>query len=294
MVRNLPLNERDGVLDLSADQYHADAIGDTPTLSRSIAHVLCAQSPLHAWTDHPRLNPNHREDDRDAFDVGTISHSILLQGDVSNIEVVEANDWRTKDAQTQRDEARAAGRTPILAKNLAAVHEMVDAAREQLAKHEIARMFPAFTAGHPEVTLSWTEPSDVVCRARLDYLRDDQAAIFDYKTAANAKPEKWTRGPLFDHGLDVQAAWYSRAVQRVYGGRRPAFFWVVQEKTPPYALIVVTPGADVLAIGEAKMDTAIRLWGECLAADSWPAYSASVIEAELPAWAEDAKWLVEA
>ena len=43
------------LLEMTADDYHADKIGDVPTLSASIAQRLVTRSPLHAWTHHPRL-----------------------------------------------------------------------------------------------------------------------------------------------------------------------------------------------------------------------------------------------
>jgi hypothetical protein len=66
--------------------------------------------------------------------------------------------------------------------------------------------------------------------------------------------------------------------------------WVVVETSPPYALSVITPGAAVLELANAKIDRALSIWRDCLERDAWPAYPPVLHVAELPAW-EEARWL---
>lgn len=272
-------------LTLTATDYHADPC-DVPSLSASIAHLVCTRSPAHAWTAHPRLNPNYVRETKDAFDLGTAAHALFLEGD-AGVEVVDAADWRTKEAREARDAARADGKVPLLAKDSARVTEMVAAIHRQLEDHG-ARPAP-FTDGKPEQTLVWQE-GDVYCRARLDWLRDDFATIDDLKTTGkSASPEAYSRA-LFSVGGDIQAAFYLRGLEAVTGKTGAEFRWVVIETTPPYALSVVAPGPDVLTVGRKKVDYAIELWRRCLADDHWPAYPTEVAYAELPAW-EEARWL---
>ncbi len=273
-----------GIRTLDATSYHADQIGDTPSLSASIAHILLTQSPAHAKAAHPRLNPRLARDDKHHYDVGTIAHSILLEGE-SAAEILEYPDWRTKAVKEAAELARAHGRVPLLSKDWHDVEQMVAAAHGQLER--INANPPLFTDGKSEQTLVW-EDQDVTFRARLDWLRDDYTAVDDYKTAQNANPEKWTRS-MFDHGCDLQAEIYRRGVKALTG-HTPEFRFAVQEKTPPYALCVVSPGPDVYALAEAKVDHAIEVWRRCLEEDVWPAYPLEVCYAELPPWAE-AQWL---
>lgn len=267
-------------LNLSASEYHADP-ADTPSLSSSIAHLLWSKSPAHAWTAHPRLNPDFVREERDRYDLGTVAHALFLEGD-ANLVVVDAPDWRTRAAKEARDAARAEGKTALLARAVEALNDMSADLRLQLDAH--AADPPLFQDGKPEQTIVWNE-GDVVCRARLDWLRDDFSAIDDYKTtSASANPESWTRS-LYGMGSDVQAAFYIRAV-RALSGRSPTFRWCVQETTPPYALSVISPGADVLTIGEKKVEYALELWKRCLDSDKWPGYAPDVHLAQLPAWEE--------
>jgi len=164
---------------------------------------------------------------------------------------------------------------------------MVAAVGEQLATH--AADPPLFKDGKPERTLVWEEPGGVVCRSRLDWLRDDHTAIDDLKTTSrSANPEAYSRN-LFGFGRDVQAAFYIRGVQELTG-ETPEFRWAVVETSPPYALSVVAPGPDILAIGRKKVEYAIDLWRRCLSTDRWPGYPIDVCYAELPPY-EEARWL---
>jgi hypothetical protein len=268
-----------------AGDYHQDPC-QQPSLSASIANILVSQTPLHAWTAHPKLNPAFRRKTDEKFDLGTAAHAMLLEGDGEKIAVVAADDWRTKAAKEQRDEARADGKVPLLAVQAGELFEMVAAAQTQLAAFNLDP--PCFTEGHPEHTLIWDEDG-VTCRARLDWLRDDYAAIDDYKTtSASADPSRWVR-TMYGLGGDVQAAFYLRGCERVLNVR-PEWRYVVQETYPPYALSVVTLAASVLEVGGDKVEKAIRIWRDCLERDEWPAYPAVAERVEIPAY-EETRWL---
>lgn len=274
------------VIDLSADRYHADQVADRPTLSASIAHILCTSSPKHAWTAHPKLNPAYRRDEQEHFDIGTVAHAMLLEGDASCVEVLDFDDWRKQAAQDAREVVRASGRIPLLAKHWDAVAAMVAAARDQLAALDVAP--PLFTDGKPEQTLVWEERG-VACRARLDWLRDDRAAVDDYKTTGRtADPAAFSRA-MFDRGYDLQAAFYLRGLHAVTGADAE-FRFCVQETQPPYALSVVAPSPAAYALANDKIEYALAAWKRGLDTGEWPAYPVKVCYADVPTWHEVA-WL---
>lgn len=274
-----------GIHTMTADAYHADPCS-VPSLSASMAHLLLTTSPAHARQAHPKLNPEHERNEEAKFDVGTVAHALLLQGEDIAV-IVDADDWRTNAAKEERDFARASGQIPLLAKHWEAVQAMVAAAREQLAEHDAA---PAlFNDGKPEQTLIWEEPCGITCRSRLDWLRDDHTTIDDLKTTArSANPEAYSRA-LFNVGGDVQAAFYLRGLKALTGADAE-FRWVVVETAPPYALAVISPGPDVLALAEAKVEWAVQLWKQGIETDSWPGYPRQVCYAELPPW-EETRWM---
>lgn len=273
-----------GIHTIDADTYHADPC-EQPSLTSTVARILTTDSPLHAWCAHPKLNPDFTNVEAPHFDLGTAAHSLLLEGE-ANVEVIDYPDWRKKDAQEQRDAAYEAGKQPLLTHQWLEVERMVQAASIQL---EAINATPViFASGHAEQTLIWQE-DDVTCRARLDWLHDDNTAIDDYKTSSRtANPESFSRS-LFNIGYDVQAAFYLRGL-RALTGEDAQWRWVVQETTPPYALSVVSLTPAALELANAKVDYAITRWRECLTSGVWRGYPTEVCYAELPGW-EEARWL---
>jgi hypothetical protein len=274
-----------GILDVSADAYHRDEIDERPSLSKSIIHLLVAASPAHAKQAHPRLTPDVVREDDPKFDLGTAAHSLFLQG-IDNVAVIPYDDWRTKAAKEEREIARQYGKTPMLAAQWDECQTMVDAVRKQLARFDCDP--PLFTDGQPEQTLVWEE-GDVLCRARLDWLRDDLTAIDDMKTTrASANPDAWAK-TMYGMGADLQVAWYLRGARAVLN-TEPQFRFVVCEVVAPYAVSAVTLAPDSLALANRKIDYAISLWRRCLATGVWPSYPARLAHVEAPGWAE-AAWL---
>ncbi len=272
-----------GIHQMTAEAYHALET-PTPVLSSSIARLLIGSSPLHAWAAHPYLGAQPGQE-KEAYDIGTIAHALLLEGSNAKVVIVDAADWRTKDAQMRRDAARAEGKLPILAAKWKDVQAMVTAAGAQLDQHEPPT---PFTGGKPEQTLVWEEDG-VWCRARLDWLHEGGSYIDDYKTTSlTANPEVWCRS-VFSTGAAIQAAFYVRAVRAVLGVEA-VFRWVVQETSPPYALSAISLGPDALTLAEKKVIFAIDLWRECLASGKWPGYPTRTAYATLPPWVE-AAWM---
>lgn len=276
-----------GIHTISAETYHADDLCETPSLSKSVLHTLLTRSPLHARAKHPRLNPDFVRENKKQFDLGNLAHALFLDDQFEAV-VVDAADWKTKAAQTQRDEAYALGRIPALRKEWDAALRMAEAARIQVDGFQDAP--PLFDAGKPEQTLVWEEDG-VMCRARLDWLRDDLLAIDDYKTTAtSAHPDRWPRKTMFDIGGDLQVAFYLRGMAALTGFT-PDWRFVVQENYPPYALSVVslTPGA--LELAQKRVASAIRTWRSCMESGLWAPYTLTVTQAGSPSWLES-EWAI--
>lgn len=275
-----------------ADTYHGDPWPDAdpagrPSLSSSIAKLLCTASPAHAWAAHPRLNPAYSPVTSTAFDLGTAAHSVFLEGE-EIVEAVDASTWQTKAAKEERDEIRSRGRVPLLADQWQLVLETVQSLRGRLLERSDDP--PLFDAGDAEVSVLWKElAGEVLCRSRLDWLREDLVTIDDLKvTSRSAHPAVWAR-QVFSLGYDVQSEFYRRGVETVTG-TRPAFRLVVVELEAPHAVSVVQLAPDAEVIARKKVDYALELWRRCVAGDSWPAYRDAPAFATLPAY-EESRWL---
>lgn len=284
--------DKPGIYDLPEPDYRADPCPQ-PSLSAGVAHTLIERTPRHAWLEHPRLNPDWQPEQKTAFNLGKAAHAWLCEGEQRFV-VIEADDWRGKAAKEAREAAYAAGKTPLLEADRDRVLAMVRAARAQLKHTEDAANAFVPGAGVPERTVI-AEMGGVWCRCRPDWLPlpsqiRHHCLVFDYKTtSSSANPEDWGRGPLFDHGNDIRAAFYTRAIAAVTGAE-VHYQFVVQETEPPYALSVIALAGDAMEIGRRKAERAIEIWRRCLERNWWPGYPRLTAYVSPPVW-QERRWL---
>lgn len=257
--------------------YHSDPTPDG-SLSVSGAKLLLAPStPAHFR--HRMDNPVHK----DVFDYGTAAHSLVLEDDESGIVVVDAPDWRSKAAQEAKNAAYATGKTPLLTKDFAQVKDMAAA----IKLHPIAGKL--FTGGQAEQSaFVKDEQSGVWLRGRFDYLpeiRSDRRLIIpDYKSATSADPAKFAKSAA-DYRYFMQDPWYRDLVTKLGLHDDIAFVFVVQEKTPPYAVNVIELDIMAVRMGRELNRRAIETYAECTRTGVWPQYQ-GVTQISLPVWAE--------
>lgn len=269
-----------GVFDIPEKAYHADPCAH-PSLTQSIAHILLTKSPWHAWHAHPKLNPNYEAEEGANFDRGKAAHALLLEGE-DRMAVIPFDDYRKDAAKALREEARAAGRYPILAHQVPVIARMRDVALEAIRNCED---FGGITLadGKVEQTLVWQE-GDEWCRGRLDWISHDRRLIFDYKsTDGSANPDAWTR-TMLGLGGDVQGAFYVRGNARTGGPASSKFVFGVQETEPPHAMSFIGLPPAFMALGDVKVQRAIDEWRECMRSGSWPGYPHRICWIEPPSW----------
>lgn len=274
-----------GAHDCDEAVYHSDPC-PTPSLSNSIAKILVNRSPLHAWAAHPRLNPAFEPEEREAFDLGSAFHTMIL-GKGAVIAVLDFKDWRTNEAKAARAEARAAGMTPMLAHQFERAENMARAVRAQIRGHE--ELAYAMSSGAPERTLIWTEETQagpIYCRLRLDWEADHGHLFPDWKsTEGGAGPEEWGAKVMWQHDSHFQAAFYRRGIKAVLGKEVDIFF-AVAETNFPHALATMRPTPAAVAMADRAVDYAIAMWGFCTNSNRWPSYSRQMAWVDPPAWKE--------
>lgn len=274
-----------GIYDIPEADYHADPCPE-PSLSRSVGKLIVARSPLHAWCAHPRLNPHHENEQKAAFDLGSACHELVL-GQESSIVVVEFGDWRKKAAKDLRDEAYAAGKTPLLVHQYDEAKAMERSLHSQLKNHEEAALFL-----HPdcrsEHTAIWRE-GEAWCRVMMDRIAAEGGYLFDYKTANSANPDDFGVMVVARNGYDVQDAFYRRGYKAVTG-KHAQFRFIVQETSPPYAVSVIALDPIWQEIGDAKVRDMIYMWQQCMKHDVWPGYPDRTCYAS-PPFREKERWL---
>lgn len=261
-----------------ADDYHKQ-LTPQPSLSSSFARKMIATCPRKAW-HKSYLNPNHEPDNSKAFDIGTAAHLVFLEPDLfkEKTVVVDAPDWNTKAAQAARDEAYAAGKTPLLTKNV----EMLDAMHAALMADPVARL--AFAEGFAEETFVARDPeTGIWLKARTDWRPKHGRWIVDYKTAASSAPEDVARA-IANQRYYMQDPFYRDAVEFATGQRPKDFWFVVQEKEPPYLVTVHAIEASDVERGAFLNRRAIWLFAEALETGRWPGYADKALITSLPTW----------
>src|SRR6266446_975540 len=271
---------------ISAEQYHA-GICPEPELSTGIIKLLINQTPYHAWLAHPKLNKSLKREVSTEFDLGTAAHSMLLEGDTSNIVVLRPENYLAKNGnvpkgytndaiRTARDNARVEGKIPVLEDDFMNVRYMVEQAKKFVSGSEIANIWES---GKPELTFTRKLSCGTWIKSRPDFITDDHEVIVDYKTTANgANPEQFVR-QIFSLSYDVQAALYSYMNELTFG-IKPSFLFLVQSTEPPFECSLVGASESLLAVGFEKVRYAIREWRKCLDTNAWPAYPGSIFLAE--------------
>lgn len=268
-------------LELPPDQYHADCC-ELPSLSSSIANILVSQSPAHAYAAHPRLGGFRRPSTKE-MDSGKLLHALLLGEEDAAVGVVDAKDWRTKAAKTERSEIEAAGQVAVLQHQYDKASELADKLRGKLLKLG----YDLREYDH-EVTLVWEEKASdgtvVTCRGRADCLKAPRC--LDLKSTMSASPASIARS-FVSFGYDIQHAAYTSALEFLcpeQAGRIEMDF-IFFETSPPYVVTPCAPDGTMRELGESKWRRAIEMWAHCTKTGVWPEYCSERALIPAPMWA---------
>ena len=289
-----------GVHQISAEAYHADPAPE-PSLSSTLAKILIKETPLHAWTASPRLNPLCEPVEKKTFDIGRAAHEMILGAgggyEAIPAEILGANGAaNTSEAKAFISECRSRGVTPLKQSELDAVSAMADAVSNRLdAMGIIIDQARSEMAALAHVDGIW-------CRCMVDNApADPRLPLYDLKTTAGSvNPEALTR-TVADLGYDVQAAHYLRVWKEATGEDR-RFRFIFVEKSAPHEVGVIelyadgsmrpasdyepdeSLTADWFADAEQKLSRARRQWRGCLDTGVWPGYPARVALIGAPIW----------
>lgn len=270
---------KQGFYNMSAEAYHNDPC-EVPSLTQSIAHVLDSQSPLHAFTRHPKLGGVPRPHTK-AFDMGSLSHALLL-GQGKDVAVINCDDYRTKEAQAARDEARRTGRISVLSAHYEQALSISEALRHRFSERGID------LDGKSEVVALWSESTlegeAVQCRGMMDHVKEP--VIYDLKSCRSASLDACRRH-IDSYGYAIQRAAYVSAMEQIrpeFAGRAD-FVFIFYELEPPFAVTPVKLSGAFRQLGERRWKRAVETWARCLRENHWPEYVDQITEIEPMPWA---------
>lgn len=248
--------------ELSNQAYHAHA-----ALGSTSLKTLATRTPAHwRWE---RDHPVHK----DAYDIGTVAHSLILEGDESGVKVIDVADKRGAKWTGPADEAKAAGLIPLTKREMDGIRAM----RDSVMAHPVARR--ALTGHKAEQSVFWEE-EDITFKCRPDAWQPGK--LWDLKTTINADPNEFGK-TAHNFGYHQSAAHYIDGVKELTGEELP-FGFILVEKTAPYLVSVVELDWEAIELGRALNDRAKRIYRECSDSGNWPGYPAAE-PVSLPTWA---------
>jgi hypothetical protein len=224
-----------------------------------------------------------------------------MLGKGGGFEILDFPDYKTKAAQVARNDARAAGLTPIL------THQYTQALK--ICMGDSLAGIPEYVAlmngpCHAETVLIWRQRqtsslSDypgVLCRAMLDWIGPEPTQIWDIKTTSAGLSDAALSRAIVNNGYDLSATFYLLGMAALFPdlAGRCKFRWIFVETEEPFEVRVIEADATTLAIGLKKATYAIEKWRRCIEdgphISRWPGYPRRIDSLNYPQWAESA-WL---
>lgn len=241
-----------------------------PGVNHSTLKWLVERTPAHY---RYRIdNPEH--DPTPDMEFGSAVHSLVLGG--PPVVGVAADNWRTKAAQQEAKEARAAGGIPLLLKDFRRANACARAVKD----HALAAKL-LDTADHLEVGLVWDDDG-VTCKAKVDGI--SKRIGWDLKTTYDASTEAFGRSTA-KYGYHSEQAHYLAGIKACLGVDAKFLFLVV-EKEPPHLVNVIQLEDYAVELGAKRNARALDLYRASMASGEWPGYGSGINEAQLPRWAE--------
>ncbi|GAA0189661.1 hypothetical protein GCM10008944_01310 [Cytobacillus oceanisediminis] len=265
-------------LDVPHDVYHRGLLDDPRPLQSSMAKTLVLASPAKMkWDLENRV-------DKKVFDEGQATHELVLEGGLKTVDEHDFDSWRTKASQEARDASRAAGRVPLLTRELEVPRAMAKAV------HSSPLAADQFTHGHSEVSLlAFDDEFGVPLQARVDWLQlpewgAPKPKMVDLKTTARGDvPREFNREAAKLH-YHLSLAFYRRVLM-LLGHPEPEIVLVTVGKDAPHFPAVHELSEMDRMTGDLLVRKAIATYAECLANDYWPGYDTEVHRTSMPVWA---------
>ena len=233
------------------------------------------KSPAH----YKYFLENQREDTA-AFAFGRAVHAAILTPSAFKKDfavIPEGIDRRTKAGKEEYQAFldASAGKEILTAQDAETVKDIVKAFKKNKDAVQLLK------GTKREKPLFWTDDNGILCKCRIDAYKT--GLIVDLKTAQDAETETFTKESL-RYGYDVQAAHYLDAYQHKESAIRPDWYFIVIEKTEPYAINILRADIGFLDYGFIRRQELIEKLKACQEEKSFPDYG--VNELCLPAWVE--------
>jgi exodeoxyribonuclease VIII len=232
--------------------------------------ALIRESP--ALYRHHADNPSPRSA---AMDIGTATHTAVLQPDQlrGSVEIMRVR--KTDHVQAARD----AGKAPLRENEW----EQVRAMRDAVLAHPHAKAI-LDQSSYRELSLYWSREVDagryIECKARLDLVSLPLRMVVDLKTSRSIEPQSFSAS-CWRYGYHLAAYWYLHAA-KLHGWNVSHFAWIVVEKTPPHPVAVYIASEKMMHAGRIECVNAVDTFLACEDSGKWVAKVSEITELDLP------------
>lgn len=290
-TENMPILKPCAVRGMPIEAYHRH-----PALSESGLKTLI-DCPARYYYKY--LSGEYEAKERPSFKIGKACHKYILEGE----EAFKSEYWHnpyTENTKTELLEILKAKYNIDLPKTSLVGHVMdtllekegIEPKPIHLNKNELNQVIgtsraiknntKAYNAfhqkGESEISLFWVDDeTGLLLKCRPDFLPQDHKLVPDYKTCSSVNPYTFYKD-FFYYGYHIEAAMYMKGIQAVFGDEVETFFFVAQEKEPPYITQVFVPDMGFIAYGEKAVRLGINKYIECQEKGIWPSYSEDVVE----------------
>jgi hypothetical protein len=221
-----------------------------------------------------------------AMDLGTALHFAVLEPDkfLEYVVRLEVKDFRTKAAQTARDEAEAAGKLAVTTGQW----DQINAMRDAIFAHSKAR-FALESDGPTEYAIRWRDPlTGLWVRNLIDKLVPSDGLLgpdglvhpdilVNLKTAADRSPEGFAKA-VTNLGYHRSSALYVQGAREALGYESPTELFVVVGKEPPHEVACYILDAAALELGARQNAADMLDLAQRRASGDWSSRHAGLIE----------------
>lgn len=295
---NMLINEPCIIRGMPDEVYH-----NSKGLSRSGLKLLL-DCPAKYYYKY--LSGEYEPKEKPSFKIGKAAHKYILEGKEAFYDTYWHNPYaELKKAEIElllKEKYNCVKKGLLIDQMLRLLdYEGIEQKEIELSKSELnmiiglarsIRLNPTANAafkqdGESELSIFWIdEKTGLWLKCRPDFLPYNCRLVPDYKTTNSAKPENlWTS--FIDYGYHLQAAMYRQGIKAVTGLEVENFFFVMQEKEPPYISQIFVPDDLMIDQGEKQLRLAIDRYVVCKETGLWTAYSDKIIQLSLAPRPED-------
>lgn len=279
---------------IPAENYH-----QWDAFSNSMASML-AVSPkcLKDYKD------NGPDDATPSQDVGTASHSLILERSLSSRcyvakqcqRILASGENKGKPCSNQGflygaeyfcKKHSPANQSPSDLIRLTQVQfDLCNTLHNSVSSHPWAsRLIKKACPSNTEVSIVWEcRTTGVLCKARVDLLLPEIGIMADLKTCADCSRREFEKSN-FNFGYYRQAAHYLDGAETLEIPVK-RFVNIAAEKQRPYDVACYMQGDDAIDAGRTQMLDLRARYRECLKRNEWPGVADDIIIIGIPTWAK--------